>query len=67
MWDFPAAAEQMCARLCNVRSGHSGPMPTAAAPHGTEQVWDSRTHRNMYVNIKCSPLFKVDKILASQK
>lgn len=45
----------------------SGPMPQAAAPHGTELVWDSRTHRTMYINIKCSPLLKVDKILASQK
>lgn len=45
----------------------SGPMPQAAALHGTELVWDSRTHRTMYINTKCSPLPKVDKILASQK
>lgn len=66
MWDFPAAGEQMYARLCSVVSGDSDPMPQAAASHGTEVVWDSRSHRNMHINTKCSPVPKVEKVLASQ-
>jgi len=57
----------MYATLRNVGGGDSGPMLPPAAAHGSGLVWGSRTCRKKYVNIKCSPLLKVEKILASQK
>lgn len=52
---FPCSWGTDGARLCNVGCGDRDAMPQPAAPHGTELVWERRTHRNRYVDMKCSP------------